>query len=97
MQLVSVPDCSFCVVQVRKVLKAYAPLLTDELELIDQDFVFMDPEEVSRSKDGWFKGTSWLTGNTGMFPGVFTTRTAETWTWTLHRLDIYISPVWYTG
>ncbi|XP_071093351.1 ubiquitin-associated and SH3 domain-containing protein B-like isoform X1 [Haliotis cracherodii] len=71
--------------EVRKVLKAYAPLLTDELELIDQDFVFMDPEEVSRSKDGWFKGTSWLTGNTGMFPGVFTTRTAETWTWTLHR------------
>ncbi|KAJ8312905.1 hypothetical protein KUTeg_010278 [Tegillarca granosa] len=71
--------------EVRQVIKRYTPQLGDELELIDGDFIFMDPQEVSKSKDSWYQGTSWLTGCVGMFPGPYTRRTAETWTWALHR------------
>ena len=66
-------------------------MLGDELELIEGDYVFMTPGQ--SSPDGWYSGTSWLTGNTGMFPAVFTQRTSETWIWTLHRsVDIGLFP-----
>jgi ubiquitin-associated SH3 domain-containing protein len=45
----------------------------------------MDPAEINNSKDGWYYGTSWLTGNSGMFPGTYTKKTQETASWTLHR------------
>jgi ubiquitin-associated SH3 domain-containing protein len=69
----------------RKVIKQYSPQLGDELELIEGDFVSMDPAEINNSKDGWYYGTSWLTGNSGMFPGSYTKKTQETASWTLHR------------
>ncbi|XP_041379415.1 protein UBASH3A homolog [Gigantopelta aegis] len=71
--------------EVRKVVKAYPPKLGDELELIEGDYIFLEPDELKQSQDGWYRGTSWLTGSSGMFPGVFTQKTAETWTWTLHK------------
>lgn len=78
--------------QVFKVIKNYQPTLGDELELIEGDYVFMAPGQ--SSPDGWYSGTSWLTGNTGMFPAVFTQRTSETWIWTLHRwVDVSVAPV----
>ncbi|KAL3856218.1 hypothetical protein ACJMK2_010995 [Sinanodonta woodiana] len=77
-------DPRFAKHEVRKVIKAYKPGLIDELELIDGDFILVDPQEYAQSKDQWYQGTSWLTGTSGMFPGPYTVRTAETWTWTLH-------------
>ncbi|XP_060063895.1 ubiquitin-associated and SH3 domain-containing protein B-like [Ylistrum balloti] len=78
-------DISKAKCEVRKVLKAYTPQLGDELELIDGDFVYVEPSEIQQSKDQWYKGISWLTGNSGLFPGPYTQRTADTRTWTLHR------------
>lgn len=72
--------------QIRKVVKAYTPQVGDELELIDGDYIFLDPKELNKTKDGWYPGVSWLTGQLAMFPGVYTQKTAETWTWALHRL-----------
>jgi len=68
------------------VKQAYPAALEDEIDLIIGDFVFMDTNETTRSSDKWFFGTSWLTGQQGMFPGPYTERTAETWTWAMHRL-----------
>ncbi|KAK3084423.1 hypothetical protein FSP39_013314 [Pinctada imbricata] len=78
-------DPKFGKSDVRNVIKDYTPQVGDELELIEGDYIFMDHRELEKSKDGWYQGTSWLTGNSGMFPGNYTHRTAETWTWTLHR------------
>nr|KAG5697149.1 hypothetical protein BaRGS_015284 [Batillaria attramentaria] len=69
--------------EVRKVVKSYKPVLEDELDMIEGDYVFLMPGQ--NSPDGWYSGTSWLTGSVGMFPEIFTQRTAETWIWTLHR------------
>lgn len=69
--------------EVRKVIKSYQPVLGDELEMIEGDYIFLMPNQTS--PDGWYTGTSWLTGNVGVFPHIFTQRTAETWIWTLHR------------
>lgn len=70
-------------VKVRKVVKAYSPDQDDELELIEGDYLFLTPGQ--NSPDGWYTGTSWLTGGTGVFPYIFTQRTSETWLWALHR------------
>lgn len=79
--------------EIRKVVKAYTPQVGDELELIDGDYIFLDPKELNKTKDGWYPGVSWLTGQLGMFPGVYTQKTAETWTWALHRsLPLHIRP-----
>ncbi|XP_025090980.1 protein UBASH3A homolog isoform X2 [Pomacea canaliculata] len=69
--------------EVRKVVKAYSPDQDDELELIEGDYLFLTPGQ--NSPDGWYTGTSWLTGGTGVFPYIFTQRTSETWLWALHR------------
>ncbi|XP_062590961.1 ecdysteroid-phosphate phosphatase-like [Saccostrea cucullata] len=79
--------------EIRRVVKAYTPQVGDELELIDGDFIFLDPKELTKTKDGWYPGISWLTGILGMFPGVYTQKTAETWTWMLHRsLPLHVRP-----
>jgi len=57
--------------------------------MCDGDFIFMEEKELEMSTDGWYLGTSWITGCTGMFPGVYTERTAETETWTMHRCSKY--------
>jgi len=71
------------------VLYTHVPGAPDELEMCDGDFIFMEEKELEVSTDGWYLGTSWMTGCTGMFPGVYTERTAETETWTMHR---YVQP-----
>lgn len=70
-------------------LYTHVPGAPDELEMCDGDFIFMEEKELEVSTDGWYLGTSWMTGCTGMFPGVYTERTAETETWTMHR---YVQP-----
>jgi len=71
------------------VLYTHVPGAPDELEMCDGDFIFMEEKELEMSTDGWYLGTSWITGCTGMFPGVYTERTAETETWTMHRCSKY--------
>ncbi|ESO97246.1 hypothetical protein LOTGIDRAFT_114998 [Lottia gigantea] len=71
--------------EVRKVLRPYQPKMMDELELVIGDYILIDPSEVSNSADSWYNGVLWSTGVHGAFPGTFTKRTAETWTWTLHK------------
>lgn len=66
-------------------IKCYTHQLGDELELIEGDFISVDLAEVEKSKDRWYHGTSWLTGNAGMFPGTYTKKTQETFAWTKQR------------
>lgn len=73
-------------------LYTHVPGAPDELEMCDGDFIFMEEKELEISTDGWYLGTSWMTGCTGMFPGVYTERTAETETWTMHRYLVTYSP-----
>ncbi|ESO06362.1 hypothetical protein HELRODRAFT_186383 [Helobdella robusta] len=70
--------------QVHKVLYTYIPRVTDELELCDRDYIFVKESELETSTDGWYEGTSWMTGCSGMFPGAYTERSAETETWVMH-------------
>ncbi|XP_077985056.1 ubiquitin-associated and SH3 domain-containing protein B-like [Glandiceps talaboti] len=72
--------------EVLRVLYAHTPRTSDELELISDDYIFMSSHEYNSSTDGWFNGTSWLTGCSGLFPGNYTEKTAESDTWTLHRV-----------
>lgn len=71
--------------QVMKVMLVYTPRAPDELELVNGDFVFVDESELENSPDGWYQGTSWLTGCSGLLPGSYVERAAETETWTMHR------------
>jgi len=75
------------------VLYTHVPGAPDELEMCDGDFIFMEEKELEISVDGWYLGTSWMTGCTGMFPGVYTERTAETETWTMHRCVYLLTEV----
>ncbi|KAL1501869.1 hypothetical protein ABEB36_007112 [Hypothenemus hampei] len=71
--------------QVHKVIRPYVPSQSDELELRTGDYVYISPETLANSPDGWVEGTSWLTGLTGLFPESYTERTAESDAWTLHK------------
>lgn len=63
----------------------YSPAECDELELRTGDYVYIAPDALASSQDGWVEGTSWLTGQGGLFPHSYTQRTAETDAWTLHE------------
>jgi len=60
----------------------------NQLQLINGDYVLMRPDqnaEEARLADGWFSGTSWMTGTSGKFPISHTEIAVDTDTWTLHK------------
>ena len=65
----------------------YSPQALDEHELIQGDFMIVDPNKIQDCKDGWPLGLSWLSGTEGHFPLNYTEKTAESETWTMHRSD----------
>lgn len=68
-----------------RVLYPHNPRADDELELIVDDFIFVSNTDVTMHSDGWYQGTSHMTGLTGMFPGNYTEKAPESDTWTVHR------------
>ncbi|XP_066279372.1 ubiquitin-associated and SH3 domain-containing protein B-like [Branchiostoma lanceolatum] len=76
---------------VLRVVHPLPPSNDDELELVRGDYIYLEPDELVSSSDGWLRGVSWLTGCAGLFPGNYTEKAAETDTWTLHRCVPVIS------
>ncbi|XP_035682670.1 ubiquitin-associated and SH3 domain-containing protein B-like [Branchiostoma floridae] len=74
-----------------RVVHPLPPSNDDELELVRGDYIYLEPDELVSSSDGWLRGVSWLTGCAGLFPGNYTEKAAETDTWTLHRCVPVIS------
>lgn len=70
--------------EVFKVLFSHIPREEDELELVIGDYVYVSPEDITKSTDGWVVGISWLTGGTGYLPKTYIQQAAETTAWTLH-------------
>jgi len=66
----------------------------DHLQLINGDFIYVRPDsqvQESRSSEGWYQGTSWMTGCSGIFPVSHTEVAVDTDTWTVHKKFMLVS------
>ncbi|KAF2352343.1 Histidine phosphatase superfamily clade-1 [Trinorchestia longiramus] len=66
-----------------KSVRRHCPSHTDELALMVGEYVLVDGNEATT--DGWVRGTSWLTGCTGLVAQVGLVRVPDSDAWTLHR------------
>ncbi|XP_076801111.1 ubiquitin-associated and SH3 domain-containing protein B-like [Clavelina lepadiformis] len=80
-------DPKFGDCEILRVLYPYTPTSESHLQLINGDCIFVGPEDVSDKTgfEGWFYGTSWMTGCSGFFPVSHTEKSTDTDTWTVHK------------
>lgn len=72
--------------EVYRVLYNLNPRNDDELELNEDDFMLLPVgDKAAAESEGWYVGTSFMTGVTGVFPGNYVEKCAETECWTMHR------------
>ncbi|XP_065183653.1 ecdysteroid-phosphate phosphatase-like [Sycon ciliatum] len=72
--------------EVYRVLYSLNPRNDDELELNEDDFMLLPAgDKAVAESEGWYVGTSFMTGVTGVFPGNYVEKCAETECWTMHR------------
>lgn len=77
------PNC-----ETLRVLYPFSPSTDNQLQLINGDCVFInaDAQISKKCMDGYFFGTSWMTGCSGMFPATHVEKTTDTETWTTHKV-----------
>lgn len=78
---------SKCTPQIYRVVYQFTPTHDDELQLLDDDYVFVPSNQQSES-EGWMMGVSTTTGLSGHFPSNYVERCRESDCWALHRYGI---------
>lgn len=72
--------------QVYKAINAHRPPSSNQLELQEGYYFYIDPEKsIDSSTDLWIEGTSWLSGLTGQIQSKNLMRTATTAVWTCYK------------